>query len=163
MWLSHGKYWFPFGTRASRCGKKSGYALEYRKSNIKQPRRMRMLNVNFAGGNFSRVLDTFFPLCYNTWQSNEGNDCLCSDFTTGRGVMDCERLEEAVNRRTFRSWWVETIIRGRLIRVTPLLVEWVEIRRGVSMRVVPRITQFIRPGMYITSWGFFARKSIAGC
>ena len=58
---------------------------------------MRMLNVNFAGGNFSRVLDTFFPLCYNTWQSNEGNDCLCSDFTTGRDVMDCERLAEAVN------------------------------------------------------------------
>ena len=85
------------------AAKKSGYALEYRKSNIKQPRRMRMLNVNFAGGNFSRVLDTFFPLCYNTWQSNEGNDCLCSDFTTGRGVMDCERLAEAVNRRTFRS------------------------------------------------------------
>ena len=96
-------YYVMFGTRASRCGKKSGYALEYRKSNIKQPRRMRMLNVNFAGGNFSRVLDTFFPLCYNTWQSNEGNDCLCSDFTTGRGVMDCERLAEAVNRRTFRS------------------------------------------------------------
>ena len=50
-----------------------------------------------------QMLDTFFPLCYNTWQSNEGNDSLCSDFTTGRGVMDCERLAEAVNRRTFRS------------------------------------------------------------
>lgn len=49
------------------------------------------------------LLYIFILVCYNTQQSEEGNEYSCCNRTTGRDVIDCEHLMEAVNRRTFRS------------------------------------------------------------
>ena len=80
-------------------------------------------------------------------KSDEGNDCLGSDFLTGKDVTDREHLAEAVSRRTFRSWYSENMAGniGTWSRFTRLQ-RYMLVEREINERMQRRIRLIFNAG-----------------